>query len=121
MDLGCDVFDTVTGFVDEHSDWLTTQDHKVAIEASRYGCPWLYKYFIVHWDGGVAPCCMEFSEQDDFFNLRDVPLSEAWNHPTYVRARSLFGRRSLMQDTHVYCENCFLATKSERRPADSAR
>jgi len=120
MELGCDTFDTVTGFVDEHSDWLTTQKHKVAIEASRYGCPWLYKYFIVHWDGGVAPCCTEFSEQDDFFNLRDVPLCEAWNHPTYVRARSLFGRRPLMEGTHVYCENCFAVTKSEHRPSGSA-
>ncbi len=120
IELGCDVFDTVTGFVDEHSEWLTTQQHKVAIEASQYGCPWLYKYFVVHWDGGVAPCCMEFSEQDDFFNLKDVPLLEAWNHPAYVRARSLFGRRPLMQDTHVYCENCFALTKSEPPPSGSA-
>ena len=121
IELGCDVFDTVTGFVDGHVDWLTTKKHKVAIESSRYGCPWLYKYFIVHWDGGVAPCCTEFSEQDDFFNLKDVPLSQAWNHPTYVRARSLFGPRALMQGTHVFCDDCFAVTKSEQRlrgPAD---
>jgi MoaA/NifB/PqqE/SkfB family radical SAM enzyme len=51
----------------------------------RFFCPLPWMRASVMPAGGVVPCC--YAEGEDFANLRDVSMEEAWNSPAMRRMR----------------------------------
>jgi len=105
-DLGVDVFETLVGFTDSEGG---VSPGEVPKEIRSRKCFWLWKQLVVHWDARIAPCCMEYYEEDDFGRFADQSLRSLWNSPQHTYARSLFARRgSIPRPTGgVYCEGCY--------------
>lgn len=75
-------------------------------------CDWLWTNATFHWDDGVAPCCLQFSEDDDFGFYEGKNFREIWNNEKFTKARSLFALckdrgSDIPERVHIICSRCF--------------
>lgn len=73
----------------------------------RNRCDWHYISTAINPDGGVAPCCAVFEEDNDFGSLEDGSGSymELVNNEPFTAIRDRFaGRRA--ESTDLVCEEC---------------
>ena len=80
---------------EEEITWMPTDpkywEHRTAL-FKRKGYLWngacdhLYRGMAIAPDGHVSPCCYDYSNRQDFGNLRRDNLSEIWNIPAYQRS-----------------------------------
>jgi len=72
-------------------------------------CDWLWTTAAFHWDGGVAPCCLQFRQKDDFGSIGRSSFRAIWNNNKFRYARDLFARRrkSVVYKDGVICNTCF--------------
>ncbi len=113
--VGVDAFVTLTGGVFDET-WATSKTHPFIPGLADDPCGWLWKQFVVHPDGGVAPCCGEFWKRDDYGCIDEGSIRELRNNEKFVRARALF-RRNLpkVDEAGLYCAGCY-KTGGSRRP-----
>jgi len=113
-DVGVDSFVTVTGGVEDEA-WAAVGNHPQMPGLTELPCSWLWKQLVVHWDGGVAPCCGEFWKEHDYGSISDEPIRQLWNNEQFVKSRSLFKRRhEAIDETELYCASCYKAGGSRR-------
>ena len=78
-------------------------------------CFYMYRSFTVNPDGGTAPCCIVYGEDNDFGNLLKQDFGEIWNNEKYVSARAQY-RKGAEADVTVptVCDRCTFFTKHTR-------
>ena len=118
---GVDAFETLTGGVFDEA-WATSKTHSFIPGLFDDPCAWLWKQFVVHADGGVAPCCGEFWKRDDYGSIDDGTIRELRNNERFVKSRALFRRgASQVGETELYCAGCYKAGGSRRPWIEFAR
>lgn len=71
----------------------------------RGACFYLYRSFVVNPDGGTAPCCVVYGQDNDFGDITRQAVSEIWNGEKYRSARSLFSSKGGATVPTV-CDRC---------------
>ncbi len=85
-------------------DWDQKREFAFSSDPSPERCSFLWERAIIHNDGGVAPCCGTFYQEDDFGKLRGEPsvalsaldsksFREVWNNEQFQTARGMYQRR----------------------------
>jgi MoaA/NifB/PqqE/SkfB family radical SAM enzyme len=85
-------------------------------------CRFLWQQAVVHNDGGVAPCCGTFYQEDDFARLADGATAGGgpgfralWNNQRFRTARGLFRSRTGPPEARsLVCFECPLTKVWER-------
>jgi MoaA/NifB/PqqE/SkfB family radical SAM enzyme len=109
--LGFDGFSVLSG-VGSGGLARTKRDNKDEIskmkDIEKAKCDWLWTTATVHWDGGVAPCCLQFKKKDDFASITHNSFKTIWNNEKFIYARSLFAynKETVVRDDSVICSNC---------------
>ena len=108
FEIGFDRFRATVGIMSGGlSNVKTSQDGISAMkDLAETACDWLWTTATIHWDGGVAPCCLEFKEEDDFGSIAHTDFKSVWNNDKFKYARSLFGRR-IREHEKVLCSQCY--------------
>lgn len=79
----------------------------------RKPCFLLWRFLVVHYDGTVVPCCMDFVRQMPVGSIMEKSIDELWNGPVMKRLRELhIGGR---YEEAPLCRDC--STPSISRPA----
>lgn len=60
-------------------------------KGQRKPCFLLWRFFVVHHDGTVVSCCMDFARRLPLGNIMEKPFEEIWNGPAIKRLRTLHG------------------------------
>ena len=101
---------------EEEVTWMPTdpkywETHPGVFKRKGYlwkgACHYLYRGMSIAPDGSVSPCCYDYSNRQDFGNLKGDNLNELWNSPAYQRSRRLFAG-SPATSSGTICEGCFL-------------
>lgn len=69
-------------------------------------CRSLWDEVSIQWDGGVAPCCRVFLQEDFFASQFGGKFDEIWNSETYQKARRIF-KKGIEPDSPPVCRTCF--------------
>jgi pyruvate-formate lyase-activating enzyme len=96
-------FDTVSvsrGFTVEGEDWDVERKYPIfggGKLPAPVRCMFLWQYAVIHNEGGVAPCCASFYQEDDFGRIALRPEStgagsfrEVWNSESFRNGRAAF-------------------------------
>jgi radical SAM protein with 4Fe4S-binding SPASM domain len=77
---------------------------------ARKPCFLLWRFLVVHYDGTVVPCCMDFTQAMPIGNIMERPLKELWNGKTLRKLRELHiqGR----YDEIPLCRDCSIPSLS---------
>jgi len=98
-------------------EWDRGGDFAYFFNPRPYRCPFLWRHAVVNNDGGVAPCCGTFYEEDDRgkiaagangSNGASAPtFRKVWNNDKFVRARRFFDSRTGSEaDRQDVCFDC---------------
>ena len=112
--IGVDAVQMMIGGVEDET-WAASGNYPPIPGLVEVPCSWLWKQLVIHWDGGIAPCCGEFWKIDDYGSLGDKPIRELWNNEKFVKSRFLFKHRQETADrTEAYCASCYKLGGSRR-------
>ena len=66
-------------------------------------CDWPWRQFVIHWNGDVVPCCMDYNGAVKFGNVQDETLTAIWTGERMqaFRAAHIKGRGTI-----DFCKNC---------------
>ena len=89
---------------------------------ARFPCTYLWEKAVVNNDGGVAPCCGAFYDEDDFAQLKvgaadlgAATFMSVWNNESYQQARALFTAREGPESARkLICFDCPVTVSWER-------
>lgn len=94
--LGVDIFTIENGFIPgEVSDRKDEPEYRWALQQKT--CAMLYKFVLLHPDGGIAPCCTMIDKRDDFGDIQSGSLREMWTNERYTQARMMFDPKRVDQ------------------------
>ena len=71
-------------------------------------CEYLWSRAVINNDGGVAPCCGAFYEEDDYGSVADRSFKDVWNNESFRQARSLYRTRRKAPEPakRLVCYDC---------------
>jgi len=95
------------------ADWFINDDDGGYIDHSKphsSSCFYLYRSFVVNPDGGTAPCCIVYGDNNDFGNILQNDFGEIWNNDRYQSARALF-RDGGQSPEPTVCDTCTIFTQ----------
>ena len=102
-------------------EWFV-KDEEGRVEAFQgdvpTSCFYLYRSMTTNPDGGTAPCCIVYGDENDFGDFKTQKLDEIWNNDKYKSARALF-RKDGRATTPTICDGCHIF-KQHSRPASAA-
>ena len=75
-------------------------------------CNWPWSGLVINPDGGVNPCCIIDDPKSDFGNTNKNKITEIWNNPDYISARSEFGDKEQITKKTI-CNICKNQTHSK--------
>jgi len=66
-------------------------------------CDWIWRVFIIHWNGNVVPCCNDYDGKVSLGNVTQSSIDEIWNGDKIKEFRYLHlnGRNAIN-----LCKNC---------------
>ncbi len=109
-------FGLITGIFEydekEARKWLSDKKefavHKKKFPVYKTACHWLWKAFVVNYDGSVAPCCGVIGSDTDFDNIINKDFFDVWNNEKFRAARSLFVKTKDLNVLNVetICSKC---------------
>lgn len=96
------------------NDWDSEGRYQYFINPTVGRCDFLWQRAVVQNDGGVAPCCGTFYQEDDFgkvalraTDLGERSFAEVWNNEAFQQARGLFRSRDGAGDARkLVCYDC---------------
>ncbi len=98
-------------WVPRYYDYLENQT-----AVCRGPCIWLWRGFVVFWNGIVSPCCYVDDPQYTFGNILQQDLEELWNNRYFRAGRDEF---HVNPDDHtqmsVICRRCTMFEKPARK------
>ena len=110
---------------DPDGEWVNPEP------TSPMPCAFLWQHAVVNNDGGVAPCCGTFYDEDDMGRLSTAPddggaatFREVWNGERYRLARRFFrAREGTAAERRHICWACPVTVEHERfrKHADAGR
>lgn len=79
-------------------------------------CAMLYKFVLLHPDGGLAPCCTMIDERDDFGQSDSASFREIWHNERYTQARMMFDPKRVDQLPPDLDHPCFHCPVARNQP-----
>lgn len=99
-------------------DWFV-KDDEGRVEAFAgdvpTSCFYLYRSMTTNPDGGTAPCCIVYGDQNDFGDFKTQKIDDIWNNEKYQSARALF-RKDGAATAPTICDGCHIF-KQHSKPA----
>jgi MoaA/NifB/PqqE/SkfB family radical SAM enzyme len=104
-------------------EWDPGADFRFWVAPSLERCDYLWLRAVVNNDGGVAPCCGAFYEEDDYGSVADRSFKQVWNNESFRRARSLYRARGSAPESakSLICYDCPQTLMWERYQQHRAR
>lgn len=82
-------------------------DQKLSFRAvKRKPCFMLWRFLVVHWDGTVVPCCLDFVGKEPLGNIMEEELEALWNNEKMKRFRTFHVQGKI--DDLFLCKDCAL-------------
>jgi MoaA/NifB/PqqE/SkfB family radical SAM enzyme len=104
-ELGMDI-DVSKGWV-AGPEWAPDGPYKFYQAPSVDGCESLWQRAVINVDGGVAPCCGTFFQEDDYGSVENTSFRKVWNNRSFREARRLFSsRQGSEQGKSLICYDC---------------
>lgn len=72
----------------------------------KLDCNFLWTTAVINWDGGIAPCCAVYNENDIFGNMTNQKFQYIWNNAKYRTARKTVRSKIVGSKIQTVCENC---------------
>jgi len=113
--VGVDLFTVENGFIPgEVGERQDEPEYRWALKQKT--CAMLYKFVLVHPDGGIAPCCTMIDKRDDFGDMNTGSLRETWHNERYTQARMAFDPKRLSQLPKDLDHPCFYCPVARNQP-----
>jgi MoaA/NifB/PqqE/SkfB family radical SAM enzyme len=100
-------------------DWDTEGEFEFPTIDPGGRCNFLWQRAVIHNNGGVAPCCATFYEEDDMGAMREghaihasqlahTPFRTVWNNQSFRDARAMFQNRDAASESakKLVCYDC---------------
>lgn len=100
-------------------DWDTAGEFEFPLIDPGERCNFLWQRAVIHNNGGVAPCCATFYEEDDLGAMREghaihsstlahTPFRTVWNNRAFRDARAMFRDRDAASESakKLVCYDC---------------
>lgn len=111
-DMGREVFMSDKEKFENAGQWLpgdeqySRYDYKLGTRRNRKSSCWfLWDFAVINWDGGVAPCCAVYREEDILGSIENTSFKSIWNNAKYKAAREAV-RTGQVGEVQTVCENC---------------
>ena len=112
---GVDIFTIENGFIPSAvADRQDEPEYRWALQQKT--CAMLYKFVLLHPDGGLAPCCTMIDKRDDFHDIKSGSLREAWTNERYTQARMMFDPKRVDQLPPNLDHPCFYCPVARNQP-----
>ena len=79
------------------------RDKRRFSKRKRYPCTSFWKHAVVHWNGDVVPCCLDFDGKMILGNLKEQKLEDIWNS---ARVRAIREAQKTGNFDNPLCQNC---------------
>lgn len=113
--IGIDLFTIENAFIPgEVAERRDESEYSWALNQKT--CAMLYKFVLLHPDGGLAPCCTMIDKRDDFGDMKAGSLRETWTNERYTQARMMFDPKQVGKLPPDLDHPCFYCPVARNQP-----